>query len=97
MNVRVWLRGSGLGRYEEKVYENKIDVDVLALTLPMATSKNSSVPRSTAGDWFRSNSWNLGATATSLTSSRPTRDASRARPSPICSRSWIPPNDGRSQ
>ena len=30
MNVRVWLRGLGLGRYEEKFRENKIDVDVLA-------------------------------------------------------------------
>ena len=30
MNVRVWLRGLGLGRYEEKFRENKIDFDVLA-------------------------------------------------------------------
>ena len=30
MNVRVWLRGLGLGRYEEKFRENKIDIDVLA-------------------------------------------------------------------
>ena len=30
MNVRVWLRGLGLGRYEEKFRENKIDLDVLA-------------------------------------------------------------------
>ena len=30
MNVRVWLRGLGLGRYEKKFRENKIDVDVLA-------------------------------------------------------------------
>jgi class 3 adenylate cyclase len=30
MNVRVWLRGLGLGRYEEKFLENKIDFDVLA-------------------------------------------------------------------
>src|ERR1700754_4481447 len=29
MNVRVWLRGLGLGRYEEKFQDNKIDVDVL--------------------------------------------------------------------
>jgi len=29
MNVRVWLRGLGLGRYEEKFRENKIDFDVL--------------------------------------------------------------------
>jgi class 3 adenylate cyclase/predicted ATPase len=30
MNVRVWLRGLGLGRYEEKFRENKIDFEVLA-------------------------------------------------------------------
>jgi class 3 adenylate cyclase len=30
MNVRVWLRGLGLGRFEEKFRENKIDFDVLA-------------------------------------------------------------------
>jgi class 3 adenylate cyclase len=30
MNVRVWLRGLGLGRYEERFRENKIDFDVLA-------------------------------------------------------------------
>ena len=30
MNVRVWLRGLGLGRYEEQFRENKIDFDVLA-------------------------------------------------------------------
>jgi class 3 adenylate cyclase/tetratricopeptide (TPR) repeat protein/energy-coupling factor transporter ATP-binding protein EcfA2 len=30
MNVRVWLRGLGLGRYEEKFQENKIGPDVLA-------------------------------------------------------------------
>ena len=30
MNVRVWHRGLGLGRYEEKFGENKIDLDVLA-------------------------------------------------------------------
>ena len=30
MNVRVWLRGLGLGRYEKKFRESKIDVDVLA-------------------------------------------------------------------
>ncbi|HSV01181.1 MAG TPA: adenylate/guanylate cyclase domain-containing protein [Roseiarcus sp.] len=30
MNVRVWLRGLGLGRYEEKFRESKIDFDVLA-------------------------------------------------------------------
>ena len=30
MNVRVWLRGLGLGRYEEKFRENKINFDVLA-------------------------------------------------------------------
>src|SRR5580693_4114861 len=30
MNLRVWLRGLGLGRYEEKFRENKIDSDVLA-------------------------------------------------------------------
>jgi class 3 adenylate cyclase/predicted ATPase len=30
MNVRVWLRGLGLGQYEEKFRENKIDFDVLA-------------------------------------------------------------------
>jgi class 3 adenylate cyclase/predicted ATPase len=30
MNVRAWLRGLGLGRYEEKFRENKIDFDVLA-------------------------------------------------------------------
>jgi class 3 adenylate cyclase/predicted ATPase len=29
MNVRVWLRGLGLGRYEERFRENKIDFDVL--------------------------------------------------------------------
>ena len=30
MNVRVWLRGLGLGQYEEKFREHKIDFDVLA-------------------------------------------------------------------
>jgi class 3 adenylate cyclase/tetratricopeptide (TPR) repeat protein len=30
MNVRVWLRSLGLGQYEEKFRENKIDFDVLA-------------------------------------------------------------------
>jgi class 3 adenylate cyclase/predicted ATPase len=30
MNVREWLRGLGLGQYEEKFRDNKIDVDVLA-------------------------------------------------------------------
>ena len=30
MNVRVWLRGLGLGRYEEKFQDNKIGPDVLA-------------------------------------------------------------------
>ena len=30
MNVRVWLRGLGLGRYEEKFQENRIGLDVLA-------------------------------------------------------------------
>jgi class 3 adenylate cyclase len=30
MNVRVWLRGLGLRRYEERFRENKIDFDVLA-------------------------------------------------------------------
>ena len=30
MNVRVWLRGLGFGRYEEKFQRNKIDFDVLA-------------------------------------------------------------------
>src|ERR1700733_11150266 len=30
MNVRVWLCSLGLGRYEEKFRENKIDFDVLA-------------------------------------------------------------------
>lgn len=30
MNVREWLRGVGLGQYEEKFRDNKIDVDVLA-------------------------------------------------------------------
>ena len=30
MDVGGWLRGLGLGRYEEKFRENKIDVDVLA-------------------------------------------------------------------
>jgi class 3 adenylate cyclase len=30
MNVRVWLRDLGLGRYDEKFRENKIDFDVLA-------------------------------------------------------------------
>ena len=30
MKVRVWLRGLGLGRYEEKFRENKINFDVLA-------------------------------------------------------------------
>ena len=29
MNVRVWLRGLGLGRYEEKFQDNKIGMDVL--------------------------------------------------------------------
>ena len=30
MNVRVWLRSLGLGRYEKKFRENRIDFDVLA-------------------------------------------------------------------
>ena len=30
MNVRDWLRGRGLGQYEEKFRDNKIDLDVLA-------------------------------------------------------------------
>ena len=30
MNVREWLRGRGLGQYEEKFRDNKIDLDVLA-------------------------------------------------------------------
>ena len=30
MNVRVWLRGLGLGRYENNFRANKIDFDVLA-------------------------------------------------------------------
>jgi class 3 adenylate cyclase len=30
MDVSGWLRGLGLGRYEEKFRENKIDFDVLA-------------------------------------------------------------------
>ena len=30
MDVGGWLRGLGLGRYEEKLRENKIDFDVLA-------------------------------------------------------------------
>jgi hypothetical protein len=30
MDVGGWLRGLGLGRYEEKFRENKIDFDVLA-------------------------------------------------------------------
>ena len=30
MDVGEWLRGLGLGRYEEKLRENKIDFDVLA-------------------------------------------------------------------
>ncbi len=30
MDVGGWLRGLGLGRYEEKFRENKIDLDVLA-------------------------------------------------------------------
>jgi class 3 adenylate cyclase len=30
MNVREWLRGRGLGQYEEKFCDNKIDLDVLA-------------------------------------------------------------------
>src|ERR1700722_6184561 len=30
MNIRVWLRSLGLGQYEEKFRENKIDFDVLA-------------------------------------------------------------------
>jgi hypothetical protein len=30
MNIRVWLRSLGLGQYEEKFLENKIDFDVLA-------------------------------------------------------------------
>jgi class 3 adenylate cyclase len=30
MNVREWLRGLGLGQYEERFRDNKIDVDVLA-------------------------------------------------------------------
>src|SRR3984957_25699 len=30
MNVRVWLCSLGLGRYEEKLRDNKIDFDVLA-------------------------------------------------------------------
>src|ERR1700754_5096423 len=30
MNVRVWLRGLGLGRYEEKFQDNKIGLDVVA-------------------------------------------------------------------
>src|SRR5580693_6187644 len=30
MDVGEWLRGLGLGRYEEKFRENKIDFDVLA-------------------------------------------------------------------
>jgi class 3 adenylate cyclase/tetratricopeptide (TPR) repeat protein len=30
MNLRVWLRDLGLGRYEEKFRENRIDLDVLA-------------------------------------------------------------------
>src|ERR1700722_6556726 len=30
MNIRVWLRSLGLGRYEKKFRENRIDFDVLA-------------------------------------------------------------------
>src|SRR5215467_7414506 len=30
MNVRKWLRGRGLGQYEGKFLDNKIDLDVLA-------------------------------------------------------------------
>ena len=30
MNVRVWLRGLGLGRYEERFQDNNIGLDVLA-------------------------------------------------------------------
>ena len=30
MNVREWLRGRGLGQYEEMFRDNKIDLDVLA-------------------------------------------------------------------
>jgi hypothetical protein len=30
MDVSVWLRGLGLGEYEEKFRDNKIDADVLA-------------------------------------------------------------------
>src|SRR5208283_1837594 len=30
MNVHEWLRGCGLGQYEEKFRDNKIDLDVLA-------------------------------------------------------------------
>ena len=30
MNVREWLRGRGLGQYEERFRDDKIDLDVLA-------------------------------------------------------------------
>jgi len=49
MNVREWLRGHGLGQYEEKFRDHKIDVDVLA-DLNDATLKSSDFRSETEND-----------------------------------------------
>ena len=91
MDVGGWLRGLGLGRYEEKFRENKIDFDVLAdLTdgdlqeLGVLLGDRRRLLRAIA---------ELGAQQPLTTQARPT-PAAPARRGP--SRSWIPPNDGRS-
>jgi hypothetical protein len=49
MDVGEWLRTLGLDQYEEKFRDNKIDVDVLAISTT-ATSKGSDFRSATAND-----------------------------------------------
>jgi SAM domain (Sterile alpha motif) len=90
MNVRVWLRGLGLGRYEEKFRENKIDFDVLA-DLTDGDLRELGVP---LGDRRR-----LLRAIAEFGAQQPRTAQARPRPPPHTNRSvsWIPPNDGRSQ
>src|ERR1700722_20256937 len=87
MNVRVWLRGLGLGRYEEKFRENKIDFDVLA-DLTDGDLRELGVP---LGDRRRLLRAIAEFGAQQLERLKPDRNRPRP-PRPNRSRSWTPPN-----
>ena len=91
MNIRVWLRSLGLGRYEKKFRDNKIDSDVLA-DLTGGDLEELGIPLGDRKRLFRAIA-ELAAKEPLPAQARPVA----APASEQSGRDVIPPNDARSQ